>query len=58
MNAQIISDSRYSPAHLIAPSGRGYIHIGADVAAPARPGPILRRGADKIRLENRMALLR
>ena len=54
MNAQIVSDSRYSTAHFVTPSPFGYIHVGADVNAPSRPGPILRRGADKFRLENRL----
>lgn len=54
MSAQIIADSRYTTAHFIAPSGRGYLHIGAEVRPPRRPGPILRRGADKTRLESRL----
>jgi hypothetical protein len=54
MNAQIITDSRYSTAHFIAPSPFGYIHVGAQVSPPARPGPILRRGPEKVRLENRL----
>ena len=54
MNAQIVSDSRYSTAHFVTPSPFGYIHVGADVNAPSRPGPILRRGPEKFRLENRL----
>lgn len=54
MTTQIVADSRYSTAHFITPSTRGYIHIGAEVSPPRRPGPVLRRGADKTRLESRL----
>jgi hypothetical protein len=54
MKAEIAADPRYSPAHFIAPSPSGYVHIGGNVAVPSRPGPVLRRGADKLRLESRL----
>lgn len=54
MDAQIIADPRYATAHFIAPNTRGYIHLGAEVNAPARPGPILRRGPEKTGLEARL----
>ncbi|WP_063828706.1 hypothetical protein [Actinopolymorpha alba] len=54
MNAHITADPRYSKAHLIDPSPYGYIHIGAEISPPSRPGPILRRSPEKRRLENHL----
>src|SRR5215472_6296716 len=43
-------DPRYSKVHLIEPAPLGYLHLAADVQAPHRPGPVLRRGRDKHQL--------
>jgi hypothetical protein len=40
-------DPRYSPAVLMEPAASGYIHLAAEVHAPARPGPLLFRGRAK-----------
>jgi hypothetical protein len=41
---------RYGRAHLIEPAPLGYLHLAADVEAPHRPGPVLRRSRDKQQL--------
>jgi hypothetical protein len=43
-------DPRYSKVHLIEPAPLGYLHLAADVQAPHRPGPVLRRSRDKHQL--------
>jgi hypothetical protein len=43
-------DPRYDKAHLLAPAPLGYLHLAADVAAPHRPGPVLRRSREKQQL--------
>jgi hypothetical protein len=43
-------DPRYSKVHLIEPAPLGYVHLAADVRAPHRPGPVLRRSRDKHQL--------
>jgi hypothetical protein len=43
-------DPRYSKVHLIEPAPLGYLHLAADVQAPHRPGPVLRRGRPKLQL--------
>jgi hypothetical protein len=43
-------DPRYGKAHLVEPAPLGYLHLAADVAAPHRPGPLLRRSRDKQQL--------
>jgi hypothetical protein len=43
-------DPRYSKVHLIEPAPLGYLHLAADVQAPHRPGPVLRRSRDKQQL--------
>jgi hypothetical protein len=43
-------DPRYGRAHLIEPAPLGYLHLAADVEAPHRPGPLLRRSRDKEQL--------
>jgi hypothetical protein len=43
-------DPRYSRVHLIEPAPLGYLHLAADVQAPHRPGPVLRRSRDKHQL--------
>jgi hypothetical protein len=43
-------DPRYSKVHLIEPTRLGYLHLAADVQAPHRPGPVLRRSRDKQQL--------
>lgn len=45
---------KWGKAPLIEPSGRGYVYIGADVEAPRRPGPVLRRSGDKKALVTRL----
>jgi len=37
--------ARYASPPLVSPGGRGYLHLAADVDAPARPGFVLRRSA-------------
>src|SRR5450759_4442355 len=37
-------DPRYSKVHLIETAPLGYLHLAADVQAPHRPDPVLRRG--------------
>src|SRR6266702_528878 len=41
---------RYTKVHLIEPAPLGYLHLAADVQAPHRPGPVLRRSRDKHQL--------
>jgi hypothetical protein len=43
-------DPRYSRVHLIEPAPLGYLHLAADVQAPHRPGPVLRRSRNKQQL--------
>ncbi len=43
-------DPRYSRVHLIEPAPLGYLHLAADVQAPHRPGPVLRRSRSKHQL--------
>src|SRR6266516_2384822 len=43
-------DPRYGQVHLIEPAPLGYLHLAADVQAPRRPGPVLRRSRDKHQL--------
>ncbi len=43
-------DPRYGKVHLIEPAPLGYLHLAADVQAPRRPGPVLRRSRDKHQL--------
>jgi hypothetical protein len=43
-------DPRYSKVHLIETAPLGYLHLAADVQAPHRPGPVLRRGRPKLQL--------
>jgi len=43
-------DPRYAKVHLIEPAPLGYLHLAADVQAPHRPGPVLRRSRDKHQL--------
>ncbi len=51
VSVQIVNqDPRYGKAHLVDPAPLGYLHLAADVAAPHRPGPVLRRGRDKQQL--------
>ncbi len=48
MELQIVNpDPRYAPAALLEPATSGYIHIGAEVRPPPRPGPLLFRGRAK-----------
>jgi hypothetical protein len=47
MNAQIVGDSSYSTAPFITPSTFGYSHLGTDVSAGSRPGPIVRRRGEE-----------
>jgi hypothetical protein len=43
MDLQIVNpDPRYSPATLQEPALSGYLHLAAEVQAPARPGPLFR----------------
>lgn len=41
---------RYGKVHLVEPAPLGYLHLAADVEAPHRPGPVLRRSRDKQQL--------
>ena len=43
-------DPRYTKVHLVEPALLGYLHLAADVQAPHRPGPVLRRNRDKHQL--------
>jgi hypothetical protein len=43
-------DPRYAKVHLIEPAPLGYLHLAADLQAPHRPGPVLRRSRDKHQL--------
>jgi len=55
MTVQLVNaDPKYSTAHLIPPATLGYVHVAAQVHPPSRPGPVLRRGPDKARLETRL----
>jgi hypothetical protein len=36
-------DARYASGRFAGPSGRGYIHVAAQVRAPSHPGPLFRR---------------
>jgi len=58
MELQIVNpDPRYVPATLVEPARSGYIHIAAEVRAPARPGPLLFRGRQKRELLARLGEL-
>jgi hypothetical protein len=48
------ANPKYGKAKLIDPSPLGYIHIGAEVAPPSRPGPVFRVGGDKRALLERL----
>ena len=51
MSVQLVNkDPRYDKARLLAPAPLGYLHLAADVAAPHRPGPLLRRSREKQQL--------
>jgi hypothetical protein len=51
MSVQLVNeDPRYDKARLLEPAPLGYLHLAADVAAPHRPGPVLRRGREKQQL--------
>jgi len=51
MPIQLVNeDPRYGKAHLIEPAPLGYLHLAADLEAPHRPGPVLRRSRDKQQL--------
>ena len=51
MSVQLVNkDPRYEKARLLAPAPLGYLHLAADVAAPHRPGPLLRRSREKQQL--------
>lgn len=41
------ANPKYSKSHLIEPSTLGYIHIGIDFEARAKPGPIIRKSGSK-----------
>jgi hypothetical protein len=44
------SDPRYGMAHFVEPAPLGYLLVAADVEAPHRPGPVLRRSRAKEQL--------
>jgi hypothetical protein len=51
MHLEIVNPNpRYSTVHLIEPAPLGYLHLAADVHAGHRPGPVLRRGREKLQL--------
>ena len=51
MQLEIVNPNpRYSTVHLIEPAPLGYLHLAADVQAPHRPGPVLRRSRNKHQL--------
>src|SRR5262249_58367169 len=51
MQLEIVNPNpRYSTVHLIEPAPLGYLHLAADVQAAHRPGPVLRRGREKLQL--------
>ena len=51
MSVQLVSkDPRYAKARLLEPAPLGYLHLAADVEAPHRPGPLLRRSREKQQL--------
>jgi hypothetical protein len=45
---------KWGKAPLIEPSGLGYVHIGAEIEPPSRPGPVLRRSKAKRALIKRL----
>jgi hypothetical protein len=45
---------KWTKSHLIEPTPLGYIHIGIDVEAPTRPGPVLRTTGRKKALLGRL----
>src|SRR6516225_9904818 len=51
MPVQVVNtDPRYGKVHLLEPAPLGYLHLAADVEAPHRPGPLLRRTREKQQL--------
>ena len=55
MTIEMLNPSpKWGKAPLIEPTGLGYVYIGADVEAPSRPGPVLRRSRDKKALVTRL----
>lgn len=51
MPVEIVNPNpRYGKVHLVEPAPLGYLHLAADVEAPHRPGPVLRRSRDKQQL--------
>jgi hypothetical protein len=51
MALQIVNpDPKYSTVHLVPPATLGYLHLGAEVSPPRRPGPVLLRSRDKVEL--------
>jgi hypothetical protein len=58
MELQLVNRSpEHVPAALISPRAFGYIHIGAEVSPPQRPGPIVLRGRAKAELVERLQRL-
>ena len=49
-NQLVNKDPRYGKAHLVEPAPLGILHLAADLEAPHRPGPVLRRSRDKQQL--------
>jgi hypothetical protein len=45
--AMVNASPKWEKAPLIEPSSLGYIHIGAAVSPPSRPGPVFRLGGEK-----------
>ena len=51
MSVKLVNkDPRYDRARLLEPAPLGYLHLAADVEAPHRPGPVLRRSREKQQL--------